>query len=366
MRTLTQEIFYKFVEDFFLQNRPFILFGTGTSCAVHPSFGMDALKRHLLSDIQTDQLKPEQRVQWEKMTSLLDKCDLETALNEVTDEELVNFIVESTAKLMIELDHRYGRKVQLGTIDWPAVAIFQQLLDGLQGNGSKLHAATTNYDLLAEYSFEVNSIPYTTGYYGNICREFNWDKAGRGLTKLERKPIKKKYKIVSQYEKHVRLYKVHGSINRFKMGESKVVENNAWIYNKPESVERLMITPGMSKHEKLHSYRTELLMEYDRAVEEHNAFLFLGFGFNDNQLIDTTISRKLNDLEVPGLILTRDETAGIKRFLETSKNLWLVCKIPQKDLEGTLIYNKQYAGPLCFENKSLWKTEEFVKEFFGG
>ena len=40
---LTQEIAYKALQGFF-DNKPFIVFGTGTSCTVDYGFGMGALE----------------------------------------------------------------------------------------------------------------------------------------------------------------------------------------------------------------------------------------------------------------------------------------------------------------------------------
>ena len=70
------------------------------------------------------------------------------------------------------------------------------------------------------------------------------------------------------------------------------METDAWG-RVPDGVDRLMIMPGGSKHEKLHDYRDVFLGEYDKAVRAHSAFLFLGFGFNDTQLIKNAISEKL-------------------------------------------------------------------------
>ena len=57
---LTKEIAYKALQNFFDQ-KPFVLFGTGTSCAVDTAFGMGALKEHLEKTISLKDLTGEQK-----------------------------------------------------------------------------------------------------------------------------------------------------------------------------------------------------------------------------------------------------------------------------------------------------------------
>ena len=47
---LTVEIAYKALQNF-MQQKPFVLLGSGTSCAVDPRFGMTALRDYLVGAI---------------------------------------------------------------------------------------------------------------------------------------------------------------------------------------------------------------------------------------------------------------------------------------------------------------------------
>jgi len=364
-QVLTEDIAYKALQNFF-QQKPFVLFGTGTSCAVDTRFGMDALKEHLLSEIQKKYLDDNQRRQWESVINNLNNgADLESAMNDVQDDSLTKKIIECTATFIATLDREYSVKILLGEIEWPAVTLFERLVGGLPETDRILHVATTNYDLLAEYAFERAGIPYINGFSGGVNRCMDWTQAGRSMIYFENIPKGRVSRHIPKIKKHIRLYKVHGSLNTFTL-DSAIVENNAWMYEPPNDIERLMITPGTSKYERLHKYRTELLGEHDRAIEKHNAFLFIGFGFNDNQLTNNTIKRKLKEQKCPGLIITRDCNPRIESYINECANLWLVCKHPGEDNNGSRIFNPLFKDWLHINDKQLWDASVFTNEILGG
>ena len=170
-------------------------------------------------------------------------------------------------------------------------------------------------------------------------------------------------KVVSKHRKHVRLYKVHGSLNYF-FHRNAVVENNSWMWNAPEFSTRVLITPGLSKYQTLQEYRQELLKFADAEIERANRFLFLGYGFNDIH-IESYIKQKLITQGCKGLIVTRDSNQRIEGLLEQAENLWLVCKQQEDGQEGTRIFNKRFPDWLVLPTKCLWNIETFCKEILG-
>jgi hypothetical protein len=364
--SLTEADAYAKLADFFLSNpTPFVLYGTGTSCAVDVGYGMNALRNHLLSKIPTLDLPPLQQQEWNRVESALrNGSDLEMAMNWVQDDSLARTIVQSTAELLITLDKTYAPKIMDGSCSLPAISLFQSLVDGLQGGDHTLHVATPNYDMLAEYAFEANDIPYVTGFVGGICRHLDWVSADHVATCIEATVQGKKVSNTQKSIKHLRLYKVHGSLNTF-MLKHAVVENNLWAYDPPDFVERSMITPGTTKYKKLHEHRPELLGQYDYAIEKHNAFLFVGFGFNDNQLITEAIKKKLKEQKCHALIITRDCNERIESLMKDCENLWLVCKHSDENSQGTRIFNKCYGWLYCNDRK-LWDPMEFTERILGG
>lgn len=361
---LTKEIAYKKLQQFF-ENKPFVLFGTGMSCAVNNSFGMNALEKELKEKINNEKLNNSQEIEWKKLLKTLgNNTDFETAMNNITDEELVKKIVNITANFLSKMDYKYSLEILSGNKNWPASLLFKKLVDKLPGSDRELHVATPNYDLLAEYSFERANIPYINGFTGGIIRHLDWKQSRQSITYTDKAPNGKKINLVTREHKHISLYKVHGSINLFSFG-NKIIENNAWMYNKiPKCAERVIITPGISKYKKLLQFRKELLGKFDNAVEKHNAFLFLGFSFNDKQLNTNTISGKLKNQKCDGLIITKDYNNRIKTLLQESENLWLVCK--NNGANDTLIVNNKYPASLILKNECLWQVDKFANKILGG
>mgnify|MGYP000439001283 CR=1 FL=1 len=80
---LTKEIAYKKLQDFFLI-KPFVLFATGTSCAVDIEFGMGALEKYLKEEIPKFLLKDNQKTEWAGVVNKLTiDSDFESAMNSI-------------------------------------------------------------------------------------------------------------------------------------------------------------------------------------------------------------------------------------------------------------------------------------------
>ncbi len=361
---LTTAIAYQALQKFF-QERPFVLFGTGTSCAVHPDYGMPALAAHLLDGIPRQAMSEEQQGQWRSVSeALANGGDLESALNGITDRHLVRRIVNGTAELLDCLDSNHGRKILMAEQEWPALALLKPLMKLLVSE-RVLHVATPNYDLLAEYAFEQAGISYTTGFVGGVCRRLDWPRAERAMTHSTARPRgRKRTKNGTETLPHIRLYKVHGSLNTFKY-HNQIVENNAWMRAVPDGIERVMITPGTMKYEELHAQRAALLGAFDDEVERHRAFLFIGFGFNDTQLITDALCRRLCDQRSHALIITRDSNERIEKLAKECDNLWLVCRHHDGGREGTRIFNSR-KGEVTVELTSLWDSKQFAAAILGG
>ena len=362
---LTKEIAYKSLQEFFSKD-PMVLFGTGTSIALNPQVGMTALKEYLVLNMPNQTLTLEQDTQWKGVVSFLeDNNNLEMAMDKVQDENLGRIIINLTADLLKMLDEEYSTKIFNGTVEWVALDLLKKMVDGLTGGDRALHVATPNYDLLAEYAFERNDITYITGYAGGVCRVLDWAQSEMGARHFETTLIQGKMRRTPKFKKHIRLYKLHGSLNTFRIN-NRIVENNAWIYKLPNNVERLMITPGVVKHRYLHDHRSELLGWFDDAVKKHSAFLFIGFGFNDTQIVNSALLYKLKEQSCHGLIITRDSNDRIEKLLKDCKNLWLVCKHQVEDNNGTRIFNSCYDGWLDIDSEQIWDCKIFTKLILGG
>ena len=163
----------------------------------------------------------------------------------------------------------------------------------------------------------------------------------------------------NEFLRHVRLYKVHGSLNRFFIN-NEVVEVDMWIGNAPNDVERVIITPGSSKYEKIQMYRRELQAKADESVEVANGFLFLGYGMNDAH-IEKYIVQKIRKERKQAIFVTRDLNDRIEDFAKQNDGVWIVCGLEDPNT-GTRIYNNQLGGWLPITGKKLWEFSQFAKE----
>lgn len=361
---LTEETAIKAMRDFF-RAKPFIVFGSGMSCALDERFGMNALKKVLVERIQKLNLADRKKSEWDTVISQLDNAvDLENALNAVSDKDLLKHIIKITGDFIAEIDKIYAYRIAGGKIQWPATRLFKKLVDTLPEGDRILHVLTPNYDMLFEYACDAAGIPYTNGLFGGVERRKDWEAVSRAMSEPERICRNRKMKTVYKHKKHIRLYKVHGSLNFF-FHQNSFIENDAWMWAPPDFAERVIITPGLSKYQMLQKYRQELLQSADVAIDRATHFLFLGYGFNDSHL-EEYIKRKLITQTCQGLIVTRDSNERIESLLKQSDNLWLVCKMEDETANGTRIYNKQYEDWLMLSNKSIWDIGEFTTQILGG
>ncbi|MDE2901465.1 MAG: SIR2 family protein [Chloroflexota bacterium] len=362
--TLTEDISKTALREFF-RDKPFVFLGTGMSCAVDSRFGMPALTSELKRSVIVDAGNRQQSMQWsETLESLNCGDDLETALDHVTDPQLLHTITSATADFISGLDREFALRMSQGYVEWPAVVFFKLLVDSLPSSDSTLHVLTPNYDTLLEHSCDAHSIPYTTGFCGGLQRTIDWPTAIRSMQYTSRVMQRRRLRTVTKDRKHIRLYKVHGSLNLF-FQNNIVVENNSWMWNAPDFTSRVMIAPGLSKFQTLQNYRRELLAYADAAIDQANRFIFLGYGFNDSHL-ESYINRKLIENSCRGIIVTRDSNVRIESLLRRSENLWLVCKMSEPNQEGTRIFNKQYSDWLVIPDKRLWDIATFTAEILGG
>jgi len=361
---LTEDLAVQALRNFF-REKPFLFFGTGMSCALDGRFGMSALKDALIAGIRNRTLTHAQRSEWDVVvTALNNGSDLESALNSVNDQHLLTVLTEITGAFVAGLDKTYAFRIAGGESHWSATHLIKKIVETLPESDPILHAVTPNYDMLCEYACDFVGIAYTNGLFGGVERKKDWQAVDRALLEPEKICQGRGMKTIYRHKKHVRLYKVHGSLNYF-FHRNTVIENNAWMWDPPDYAERVMITPGLSKYQTLQRYRQELLQSADAAIDRATHFLFLGYGFNDSHL-EEYIKRKLITQASHGLIITRDSNSRIESLLNESDNLWLVCKMKDQAANGSRIYNRQYADWLLLPTKTLWDISEFTTQILGG
>ena len=359
---LTKEAAFESLRNFF-REKPLVFFGSGMSCALDDRFSMHQLAKVLVDNVPPLLASIREKEEWKAVSDGLYKGkDLESAMNSVLDQNLVEKITEVAGGFISKASHDCCLKIVNGKSEWPAGELLKVLVDTLPEADRILNVVTPNYDLVMEYACEHIGVPYTNGFSGGVMRTIDWHASEQSMLISTRTVFSNRVKYLTGVRKHIRLYKVHGSVNYFTFG-TKVIENNEWMLDPPGFVQRVMITPGVSKHEKLHLYRQELLKRADEAIEQESRFLFLGYGFNDVHL-EKYIRGKLIEQASHGLIITRDSSPRIQAVLDAAPNVWLVCK-GAGPTKQTIISNS-ISGSLCLEDSELWDVKEFKKEIIGG
>lgn len=351
------------IRDFF-RDKPLVFIGTGMSCALDVRFGMPALRDELLARVSPDSGHSEQFTEWKAVQdSLSQGDDLESALNHVSDDQLLNAVTGATARFVAAVDREYSFLIAGGKKTWPASRLIDRLVRTLPEGDPILHVVTPNYDLLFEYACDAAGVPYTSGFCGGVERTADWVALDRCHVIRETVCHRGRLSAVYKHRKHVRLHKMHGSLDFF-FHRGRLVENHAWMWDPPDFAQRVIVTPGLSKYETLQTYRQELLKAADAAIERASHFLFLGYGFNDKHL-EEYIARKLVAQSCRGLIVTRDSNPRIEALLGKASKLWLVCRAQQGATKGTRVCNLSTATDIFIPGHDLWHVTEFTTTFLG-
>lgn len=350
----------KQLQEFF-KVTPHVILGTGTSCAVDVGFGMGALKDSLLAKIKVESLDEKSARQWARVEKALkDGSDVEHSLDFATTDKLRELILKETGASVAHLDQKFSVSICRRETEWPAMAIVNKIISGLTiSDHNALNVITTNYDLLFEYACAAYNIKCVDGFCGSIIKSEDWPASLQTVCYKTNVVRNRRENVKNVFQRHVRLYKVHGSLNRFFIN-NEVVEVDMWIGAAPAGIERVIITPGSSKYEKIQKYRKELQAKADKSVESANGFLFLGYGMNDAH-IEQYIVQKIRKDSKPAIFITRDLNDRIKDFAKQNDSVWVVCGMEDPN-EGTRIFSGQLGGWLSIPGNKLWEFSQFANQ----
>ena len=342
-----------------LKKHPVLVVGTGASCALDPSFGMRELAKELRRTVRPGS----DADQWTQVLASLDSGKgLEDALDAVTETGLKERIVTATGAFVASVDRDWAWRVAAGKETAPLHELLRKLVDGLPPTNPVQHVVTPNYDMLIEHTCDALQVPWTDGFTtGSMCRR-DWGAARNSMLKMTREPRGKSYTDTPRVTPHVQFHKVHGSINWFRNAdETRLLRCDRMIDRKPpEGWRRDMITPGRGKLEEAGKNR-ESFAEADAAIAEARAFLIVGYGFNDDH-IHKGIRKRLVDQGCSGIVVTRDWSPRIEKWIRGSTDLWAVCQNPDDGKLCTIIVGPENVdAPLVYEGQDLWKIVEFTK-----
>lgn len=320
---------------------PVLVLGSGASAA-HGIPGMSDLKEHLLGISHPPSSTSEDTERWEEFRAKLRDADLESALDAVRlSEALTNHVVEKTWNFLAPHDYQVFEQAIKKRDLFPLTRLFQHLFNSTQKN---VHVVTPNYDRLAEYAADSGNLTHYTGFnYGHI---------------RERAVNKPSIHVGHSPTRTVNIWKVHGSLDWFRDSAGIVVGLPiSKVF--PSSVSPVIITPGIEKYRLTHEEPfLSIKTEADKALRNADAYLCIGYGFNDSHL-QTTLTERCRERKVPLIVLTKELSATAIQFLKTG-NCGQYLAIEESN-NGCRVYSREFPDGEEIVEEPIWQLEQFLK-----
>lgn len=320
---------------------PVVILGSGASAA-YGIPGMPQLKEQLLKVACPKTANQEETAKWDEFQTKLGTTDLEAALDEVRlPESLTTLVVETTWDYLAPFDHKVFERAIVDHELFPLTKLFLHLFNSTRND---IHVVTPNYDRIAEYAADAGRLVHYTGFnYGHIrARAING---------------KPRIHVGNTAARTVNIWKVHGSFDWFRDGDG-IVFGLPVSNSRPANVLPVIVTPGIEKYrlthdEPFHSIKSEA----DRALQNADAYLCIGYGFNDTHL-QTTLVERCRGKDVPLVLLTKTVSATAKAFLRTGKcgKYLAVEEAPS----GCRIYSAEFPTGEEIAGSPTWQLGEFL------
>lgn len=329
---------------------PVVILGSGASCAAGIP-GMEGLAEYLLEKLGSNTSD-----KWTDISNDLRKgIDLETALNRTPpDENLSKEIIKTVGAYISNKD----REVKDRYFNLQMTIPVECLIDYFRSE--ILTIITPNYDCLVEYCCDKLKMHCNSGFVGYFRKTLHFEKAERVVEYIDRSAVVKgRRRQIAKRTPHIKLFKVHGSIDWYDF-DNNTVSDVSLIKNGKYEEKRLIILPGDRKYsEAFHEPYRELIQKADNSLRSGRSFLMIGYGFNDEHLQEILVKRLKED-EKYGIIITKGLSEKAEELLSYCPNLW---GVTQKN-SSTVISNKdiEYLIP----DIELWRIDEFIREVLGG
>ena len=150
---------------------------------------------------------------------------------------------------------------------------------------------TLNYDLLVEEALEKASLPYFSGFIGNVKPFFVTDSVDD-------------FQGVYVKQSWIKLWKLHGSLNFVKDSNDKIYIDNSGS----SSSENLLIYPSMDKY--LSSRKAPYISYLDRLrkylIDKEKIVFVLGYSFGDDHINEVIVNGLNNNHRLSVIALAYD------------------------------------------------------------
>ena len=206
----------------------------------------------------------------------------------------------------------------------------------LQAHPKVLNIITTNYDRVLEHLLAHDNVTFSDGFNGRLLSIFD-----------EKCFIEKE---------HVNIIKVHGSLNWFEVaGEIRYMPICLDAKATP-----LIILPSKNKYQEAYErpYR-ELIQKSDNLITNADAFLVVGFGFNDIHLTPK-IRQKVNS-GTPLVLITKEITKNTFEELRQAKKYILFEEADNNKSRIHYKSNDSEEVAIIEIDRNYWQLNEFME-----
>lgn len=315
---------------------PTIIVGSGASAALGIP-GMPDLADHLIDTVTPE---PGYIESWTRCVELLRSgTDLESTLNEVRLEPSTSSqVVRATWSLINREDSRVFKRSMID----PDFFALSELFTGMFRSAlTTINVVTPNYDRLIEYACEQARLHHYTGFSAGYFRT----PASPDSLKCAR---------------DVRIWKVHGSIDWFKIPSGETCALGP-LSDIPKGMVPQIVTPGIEKYQRAHQepYRTTMTAA-DDALEKARSFLCIGYGFNDEHIQEKLVSACTRERR-PVIVITKSLSEMAKRFLFTGQVLnYVAIEADPSNPDHSLVHVPSSPKPILAQ-ADYWSLRGFLR-----
>ena len=325
-----------------LKSAPVIVLGSGASIPLGlPS--MADLAQHLIESESKEARNHQDDELWKRFVAALETQDLESALvaNPMSDS-LSDHIIDTTWQHINTADAEAFDDMIINENQLPLTRLYRYLFNSTHRT---LSVVTTNYDRLAEYAADYAGFCHYTGFtYGYFRR--------RQIN--PRIPFTQSH----QSARTIDIWKVHGCLDWFMNIDGQIVALTS-ARSIPIGFRPAIVTPGISKYEQTHRepFRS-VIAGADNALMRANAYLCIGFGFNDSH-IQPKLMERWKQGEALLVILTKTLSKNAKKMLDKSNGQQFLGL--EESPDGTRMWSHHYSEPVLIDNYKLWNLPDFLK-----
>lgn len=346
-----------------LARNPVIVLGSGASVR-HGLPTMDLLKTAIVEEVGPQKRTAIEDEAWKRFQEVLAEedpatgqhTDLETALQRVGLHEHPNLqdkVIDATWARVAADDQKAFLRFLAGE-EPPLARLFRFLLNSQH---RRVTVVTPNYDRIAEYAADVAEFCHRTGFGSGYIR--TWQEMDR--------PLRFYHADLKVEERTIDIWKVHGSIDWFRIGQPgkerilslPIGASDTAPPARMSMARPVIVPPGRGKYEETHRdpYRS-CMREADRSLAQAQAFLCVGYGFNDSHLQERLVTR-CRDAKLPVVLITRDITPKAKELLIDAKaNCVILCR--GETAGTTLIHTPAHREGVAVEGADLWDFPHFL------